>query len=82
MPDSIPEDFPKERAAFARELPRLLATHPNEYVVIIGDEVVGLTRTMSEAFELGTATAHGTNFFAERVHEDAMKPVRLLLFLQ
>lgn len=66
-PQSLPMDFPVERATFARVLPELLPVHRGHYVVIIGPRVLAVVRTLAEALDCGFAALGKPGFFIERV---------------
>lgn len=60
-------DFPVERATFARVRADLLREHSGEYVVIAGQRVLAIVRTLEEALDRGFTALGGPGFFVERL---------------
>ena len=60
-------DFPVERAAFARLRTSLLPEHEGEFVVLFGNELIAVTRSLQEALVHGFARATAPIFFVARV---------------
>lgn len=60
--------FEAELAAFSRDFPSLLSSHPGQYAVYIGDSRVGVFPTRDEAFRAGYAqTKFQRAFFLRRI---------------
>ena len=63
---------------FSDHFEELLKEHPEEYVVIIDEEIIGFAETEKEAFEIAADYELGT-FFIKQITKDALKPIRLPL---
>jgi hypothetical protein len=69
-----------ESDTFRRELPRLLAEHAGEYVLIKGDQVVGFWKTEDDAYDAGCERFAPEPFFVKKV-QAFEKPVNVLAAL-
>jgi hypothetical protein len=70
----------QELETFRRELPRMLAEHPGEWVLIHGDEVVGFWPDEGPAYDAGAEQFGPEPFLVDKVQE-SQQPVRLFIDL-
>ena len=76
-----PKDYPVERAAFTRLLSSFLPEHEGEFIVLFGNEVVAVSKTLERALERGFARVNGPRFFTARLtrsEEVVRMPAELL----